>query len=942
MKSFWHTPHRRRLLGVLALAGMVVTTNAEPIRSDQKVELPPVPAPNIQTRFSKESVSEVPDFQKHVIPLLGKLGCNGRSCHGSFQGRGDFQLSLFGYDFKADHDELMAEDTGRIDVDDIDESLILAKPSDADLHEGGKRFDKDGWQYKVIRQWIAEGATFDPSSVQELKKLEIVPSEIQFQNADQDTRLRAIAHWADGTAEDVTPLCRFSSNDDAIASVDEHGLVQSGESGDTHVVISYDNAVVPVPVVRPIDSRQKLTGSIAQSDFSQTIDQLVQQKLDKLGIVASALCTDEEFVRRASLDITGVLPAADRVEAFLKDSSESKRSDYIDELLQSPAYGAWWATRMSDWTGNSDEQLNNVLPVRNVSSKLWFKWLQKRFDDNMPYDEIVEGIVTASTREKGESYLDYCREMTEICGGNLDKYAERESMPLYWARRNFQKSEDRAIGFAYAFLGVRIECAQCHKHPFDQWSKQDFDDFAQLFTTIRAGNANVVSPASKSERDELTSKIVDGRDLKGGELRRAIQRASQKGEVVPFGELFVTARGLTPQQKKQRELAKKKGRKVPPARIPTGKILGEASEVELSEDPRPALMAWLRDESNPYFAKAIVNRVWSNYFGIGIVDPSDDMNLANPPSNAGLLDHLASEFVAHDFDLKWLHREIANSETYQRSAETNTTNIADRTNFSHHIPRRLPAEVVYDMVMLATGSTKQANQLRDELDQMAIADGKARTRNNSDFALQVFGQSIRETNCDCDRSDSPSLLQAIYLRNDADMHKRLADKDGWVSEVCQDLGIKSNASSADEKMSNKERQDDNMRRAIVDRVKQFKKLPKARQEKMRPTAEKQYERMANRLGPNYEVPSLDELIANPTAWKELQRRQDNEDVASNRSKLSMDQVIQKAYLRTLSRYPDTDETAIATDYINQSDNPATGLEGLLWALVNTKEFIISH
>ena len=319
--------------------------------------------------------------------------------------------------------------------------------------------------------------------------------------------------------------------------------------------------------------------------------------------------------------------------------------------------------------------------------------------------------------------------MTKACTGEPERFTERDGMPLFWARRNFQKPEDRAIGFAYTFLGVRIECAQCHKHPFDQWSKNDFDEFAKLFGSIRAGNSNIVSSESKKERAELLESITGGEKLNNGDLRRKIYAAAKEGKVVPFGELVFNSRGLSDRQKKARAAAKRKGRKLPPLKIPTGKILGIEEDLALDKDPRPAnLMDWLRDESNPYFAKAIVNRVWSNYFGAGIVNPTDDMNLANPPSNAPLLDHLASEFIEHDFDLKWLHREIVTSDTYQRSAEINATNVGDRVNFSHHIPRRLPAEVVFDMVALATGSTEKASQLRGELNQMAIAEGMARSR----------------------------------------------------------------------------------------------------------------------------------------------------------------------------------------------------------------------
>ncbi len=324
------------------------------------------------------------------------------------------------------------------------------------------------------------------------------------------------------------------------------------------MVVYYDNAVVPVPVMRPIGS-----GSPEKTaEPTHPIDQLVQQKLDKLGIVPSGTCTDAEFIRRVSLDITGILPPGEEVRQFLADKSPDKRQRLIDDLLDSPGYAAWWATRFSDWTGNSDEQLNNVLPIRNAATRLWYEWLRTRIDANMPYDEIIEGIVTAESRQPDESYVEYCKSMTKACTpGNEEMFAERDGLPMFWARRNFQKPEDRAIGFAYTFLGVRIECAQCHKHPFDQWSKKDFEEFSQLFTPIRV-NQNQVAPDAKKERDELLEKLTGGKKLKGGDLRRAIYQAAQDGKTVPFGELVVTTRSVSDKARKAREAAKKKGRKV--------------------------------------------------------------------------------------------------------------------------------------------------------------------------------------------------------------------------------------------------------------------------------------------------------------------------------------------------------------------------------------------
>ncbi|OUW76604.1 MAG: hypothetical protein CBD74_12920, partial [Saprospirales bacterium TMED214] len=284
----------------------ITPVSAEPVRvgtGESSGETGKILAP-LSERFAKKDTVEVPDFQKHVIPLLGRLGCNGRSCHGSFQGRGGFQLSLFGYDFKADHDALLDEATGRVEVDDVTESLMLSKPSDADIHEGGKRFSKGTWQHHVLQRWIEAGALYDSTSIRELDRIDVSPAEILFSNENEVVNLTAIAHWKDGTSEDVTELCRFSSNNDAIADIDETGQIKSGDRGDTHVVVYYDKAVIPVPVLRPVGNQ---TSSV-KAESKHSIDRLVQQKLDKLGIIPSGICTDSEFIRRASLDITGILP----------------------------------------------------------------------------------------------------------------------------------------------------------------------------------------------------------------------------------------------------------------------------------------------------------------------------------------------------------------------------------------------------------------------------------------------------------------------------------------------------------------------------------------------------------------------------------------------------------------------------------------------------------
>ncbi|WP_242631786.1 DUF1549 and DUF1553 domain-containing protein [Rubripirellula amarantea] len=923
----------------------------------------------LSDRFADGSTEEIPDFQKHITPLLGRLGCNGRACHGSFQGRGGFALSLFGYDFQADHSALMEESSGRVDVDDPDESLILSKPLDADSHEGGKRFDEGSWQHHVLRRWIESGATLDAGKPKALDALDVYPSEIIFANSDGTAQLKVIAKWQDGTREDVTELCRFQTNDDSIAIIDEDGQVAAGMYGDTHVVVFYDNSVVPIPVLRPRSDHGSATAYVDSTSINSSdhmIDKLVDQKLRKLAIVPSGTCSDADFIRRASLDVCGTLPTTQRVREFLNDSSPDKRERLIDELLDSPAYAAWWATRLSDWTGNSEPQMRNLLPIPEVASKLWYEWLRKRVADNMPYDKIVEGIVMASSREPGEDYETYCANMSDACReGGEKQFAQRSSMPLYWGRQNFQKNEDRAIGFGYSFLGVRIECAQCHKHPFDSWSKQDFDQFAKLFSPIRM-NRGAVAPDSLAARNKMLQKLSGSDSLEKKKIGMLLQGAGKlikQGEVAPFGELVVNERkpiranvDNDPKSNTNNKKSKKQAKKRPQRRVPSGIILGEEVGITLDKDPREELMQWLRAEDNPYFAKAIVNRVWANYFGIGIVNPVDDLNLANPPSNADLLNELAEQFIEQDFDLKWLHRTITTSQTYARSSEPNETNSSDQSNFSRHIPHRLPAEVLADCVTLATASDSVGTQFRSELKSLAIANGKAQGRNRRDYAMQVFGQSTRASNCDCDRSDSPSLLQSVYLRNDIDIHRGISATDGWVNQACRDLGEAGPTAIAMNNVSTKVTQGEKSRVRMIEIAKRYATLDKPANQSARKQMRRTYDKIAKRMMSfNFAAPKLDELAKDPESWtmlttiagtpvgpNSLDATDEREKANESAKVMSLDDIVDDAYLRSLSRFPDEEERQISIAFIEESDSLASGLSSLIWALVNTKEFVLTH
>ncbi|MCA9048947.1 MAG: DUF1549 domain-containing protein, partial [Planctomycetaceae bacterium] len=508
-------------LSVLLVAGTAVSEDAV--------------TPSVSQRYADAAAEHAaPDFQRHVIPLVGKLGCNGRACHGSFQGRGGFRLSLFGYDFKADHDELY----GRLDPETPSESLILTKALMETPHEGGQRLKPQSWQHNLLLSWVKHEAAARPEKPAKLTALEVTPAEILFQAETDTVQLRAVAVWSDGTREDVTDLCRFQSNDDQIADVTEDGFIQAGSSGDTHVVAFYDSAVVPVPVIRPVSD---LTGDRYPKTPTPTrIDELVVQKLRKLGVVQSGLCSDEQFLRRVSLDVTGALPSPQEIREFVANSAPDKRSRKIDELLERPGYTAWWTTRLCDFTGNSDDQLNNVTPIRSEASRQWYDWIYKRVAQNKPYDEIVEGIVMAVSRDPGESFQQYCENLSKLYhkDSGVD-FGDREFMPHYWSRRNFQTTEDRVIGFAYTFLGLRIQCAQCHKHPFDQWTQDDFKGLEAFFTGTQGRNQSP-RPENRDEYNAMIKALKGTDDLKGNQLRNQLGKLLRQGETVPFGEVYVT------------------------------------------------------------------------------------------------------------------------------------------------------------------------------------------------------------------------------------------------------------------------------------------------------------------------------------------------------------------------------------------------------------------
>jgi len=837
------TAFERLLLGQPLQSAPRAKSTAKPPSPDADVLAPAL------TRFATaDTKSPVPDFQRHIVPLLGVLGCNGRACHGSFQGQGGFTLSMFGYDFAADHRELTEKDQGRIDTESPLKSLVLRKPTGLEDHGGETRFAVDGWEYHLLHSWIKNGAKPRPTP-EKIVALKVTPPQIVFDKPGAVRPLRVEVTWENGEREDVTCLARFEIKDDQVARVARGGQVTCRGPGDTHVLVMYDNEVIPIPVMLPVSP---LAGDAFPNVPTPTpIDELVVGKLRQLGIEPSELCSDEDFLRRAYIDIAGTLPHHREIDSFIKDTSPDKREELVDRLLGSEAYATWWSMFLTDLTGSNIQQMGST-DINWAAASQWEAWLKRRVVDNDGWDKIAAGILLASSRRPDQSYLEYTQEQSDYLRRTDPVDAATLDFPMhyYWFRSDATKPLERALSFGYIFLGVRLQCAQCHKHPFDRWSKQDFDQFTNIFSRVRIGSA------PDSRRDELNLRHRLGVPVKldTAALRRQMyMRVFAEGLPIPYKEVYIQPPGPKPS----------------PARL----LGGEELDINALDDPREPLVEWLLRKDNPYFARAFVNRIWSRYFGRGIVDPPDDFNVGNPPSNALLLDWLAREFVGHGYDMKWLHRTIALSRTYQLGSGTTATNASDTRHFSHAALRRLPAEVIVDGILQATANNDGNRDRLSNMSQRRIGKHPGNLSKTSfDYALGVFGKPTRSTNCDCERTNQPTLLQSLYTRNDSEMLERIDRDDGWVCQVAHNLKIpllSRNGSGSPVRA----------RGAAVDKI-------------------------AEEITPEY--------------------------------------LTTEAYLRTLGRRPSVAETARCKTHFTASQNLIEGLRDLMWALLNTQEFLTNH
>ena len=620
-------------------------------------------------------------FKLDVMPVFMRAGCNSGSCHGSARGQDGFRLSLFGYDPDGDYFRITRQmSSRRLNLALADESLMMEKVLGRVPHSGGKRFEEGSFYDQTLMRWLDAGAPSDPADVAAPISIRIMPPLLVLEGEGATQQMTVLAEYSDGTDRDVTNLTVFLSNNETSAAVSPDGLVTTGQRGEAFVMARFATFTEGSQViVIPAD----LDYTRPQLAENNTIDTLIHEKLHKLRILPSPLCSDEAFLRRAFIDIAGVLPTPNDWQTFRDSTDPNKREKLVDELLARKEFAEMWVMK---WA----ELLRVGTNGSYKSTLLYFNWLQDKIANNVPFDRIVRQILAAS----GGTFTNPATNYYQTEGDTL-KVAEN---------------------VAQVFMGMRIQCAQCHNHPFDRWTQDDYYSFAAFFSQI--GRKNAQDP------------------------RETIVYNKAGGEVThPVG-----------------------GRTMAP------KFLGGDQPQINGQDRRQVLAGWLASPENPYFARNLANLVWTHFFGVGIIDPVDDVRISNPASNPQLLDELARRFTEYEYDFKRLVRDICTSRTYQLATATNDTNAMDGLNFSHARIRRMRAEVLLDAISQVTHTKNKFPGLPLGARAVQIADGKVST-----YFLTTFGRAKRVTVCSCEVQMEPNLSQALHLINGDTVHQRIRD-----------------------------------------------------------------------------------------------------------------------------------------------------------------------
>lgn len=744
---------------------------------------------------------DAPLFTRHVQGVFSRLGCNGGTCHGAVQGQNGFRLSLFSADPALDYAEVVRDGAGRrVNPLNTADSLLLLKPAGEVPHAGGRLAPPGTVEYEILRRWIEAGAPFDAVEQSRVVTLNATPSQ-STTAPGAEISLRVEAEFADGSREDVTALCSFLSRDEGVATVDADGRVRTVGAGDTTILVRYRAQPTMVSVIVPRPA-EKPFPEVAAANF---IDEHILNKLRRLNIPPAATVDDATFLRRTTLDVAGRLPTPREVRDFLADDAADKRAKKVDILLNDPGYAALWALKFCDLLGAGDFGVYADGLAEHYDAPRFHAWVRARLDENVPYDEFAARILTATSRE-GRSLEEWGEEVVSLQSGyatprsDLDVYSRRKTLDLYWQRKG-SAGVSGTLQVAHSFLGLRLGCAQCHRHPHDVWLQDDLLSFANFFMQVRQpgfrGDNEKKFPEAaalfkkfKEESKKLAEAAKQLKADKGDqeEIRRLEKRSKLLGDSVAKRVLHAETRHL-PDAKAEAAVTSPLGTQ----NSQEFRLLGETEGMEIppGEDPRKVVAEWMRRPDNPFFAKAIVNRVWAHYFGRGIVDPPDNLSPLNPPSHPELLDELCRRFIANKFDLKWLHRVILTSRTYQQSGNSSAENRMDRSNYAFFYYRRLPAEVLMDALNQATGSTENMDMKYYHWpEDLRTVEIPYRPRNTFvNFMLDQFGRPQRNSavQCDCERDTSPSVLQVMTFASHPHIRQKIVDPGGSVFRINKDI-----------------------------------------------------------------------------------------------------------------------------------------------------------
>jgi hypothetical protein len=641
-----------------------------------------------------------PDFELDVLPIFTKFGCNAGACHGKQRGQNGFQLSLLAFDPDFDFDSLTKESRGRrLSPSQPEQSLLLLKPIGAVPHGGGKRLDANGADFATLRNWVLAGTPRTIPNAPKLERISVEPSEVSL-GANARQPLKVTAHYSDGTTREVTRLAQFQSNESAIAAVNDSGIIATNVvTGESAVMARYMNliAVSTVSVPLPNEVPKEVYEKLPRKNF---IDDLVWKKLERLRLTPSDVAPDHTFLRRAYIDIIGRAPTADEAKAFLDDPSPNKRETLVDHLLAQPDYAEHWANKWADLLRPNPYHVG-IKSVLNYDA-----WIRDAFRKNKPYDQFVRELVAA----KGSTWRN----------GSTNMFRDR------------RQPDELTTIVSQLFLGIRLECAKCHHHPFEKWGQDDFYSFAAFFGRIGRKGTGISAPISGSEEFIFTGK---------------------SGQVLHPGNQKV----MEPKT-----------------------LFGNSPALPSDGDPRDMLAEWITSKDNPFFAQVMANRVWSDLMERGLVEPVDDLRASNPPSNGPLLEALAADFRDNGFDIKKLIRRITTSQVYGLSSLPNDRNSVDTRNYSRHYRQRLRGEVLLDSISQITGTTENF--------QAAAPGTRAKelwtVRIDSMF-LDAFGRPNENQDPPCERTSEPTVVQVLHLMNSENLYSKVTTDSGLAAQLAK-------------------------------------------------------------------------------------------------------------------------------------------------------------